>query len=296
LRRAILRTLLLPKVTTSLLADQAVTATTPCRLCARRSDYVFTKRLLDRYSVAYYRCTGCNSIQTEVPHWLADAYRPENERFDTGQVIRCLHNAAFLFALTRFLGIDRSTIVDYGCGSGLLVRLLRDSGLDAFGLDQYAEPRLAVGFMRTSLSGASVINLCEVAEHFDQPAKSFAEIFAPHPQLVVMQTGIQDHADPDWDYLAPEHGQHVFFYSIRAIQFLAERYQMHAIALGGYVAFLAPPLMPRALLSDRSRVHPDLERQVGSALPQFMQMILATGYRYAIEDNRTMSRTMPPPS
>ncbi len=260
-----------------------------CRLCSAVSAYTFSKRLLDRHDVRYFLCGACGALETEPPTWLAEAYQPENERFDTGQVIRSLQNAAFLKMLMETIGLTASTAIDFGCGSGLLVRLLRDQGIDAYGLDAYAVPRLATGFVRTTLAGADVINLCEVAEHFDDPAREFNALFAHDPRLVVMQTAIQNTFSPDWPYLAPEHGQHVFFYSTGAIQVLAQRHGRIAVPLGGFVVFVHPGLAGRVVDLAQGRVHPELEARVGQALPRFLEGLLATGYRYAIEDNQRIA-------
>lgn len=150
-------------------------------------------------------------MQTESPYWLDEAYKPENERFDTGQVIRSIHNAAILNVLLEHLQLQKNLIIDCGCGSGLTVRLMQDVGLNAYGYDSYSIPRLAIGFHINTTSNAEVINLCEVAEHFDNPLKYFDETFSSNPKLLLMQTEIFDSQNSSWGYLTPEHGQHIFF-------------------------------------------------------------------------------------
>ena len=157
-----------------------------CRLCKGTLEKSFKKQILNAYDIQYYSCNSCNSLQTELPYWLAEAYRPENECFDTGQVIRGIHNVAILNALVSHLKLQKNLIVDYGCGSGLAVRLMRDLGLNAFGYDSYSTPRLAVGFHVNTTKNAEVINLCEVAEHFDEPITYFDEIFSSQPKLLLM--------------------------------------------------------------------------------------------------------------
>jgi hypothetical protein len=49
-----------------------------------------------------------------------------------------------------------------------------------------------MGFQKESLDGASIVNLCEVAEHFPHPKSSFEHIFSCNPSIVVMQTEIFD--------------------------------------------------------------------------------------------------------
>jgi hypothetical protein len=177
---------------------QNIEAPITCRLCGATSTFAFKKKILSRYEVGYYRCNSCESLQTEDPYWLEEAYNPLNEQFDTGQLMRCINNAAFINVVLSALNLDRERILDYGCGSGLLVRLLRDIGLDAWGHDGYSLPRLAMGFHTLSLTGHKIINLSEVVEHFDQPRKYFDEIFGHHPEIVIIQTEIFSNHDPSW--------------------------------------------------------------------------------------------------
>jgi len=148
-----------------------------CRLCGNVAQFSFRKRILSKYDVTYFQCQTCEALQTEEPYWLEEAYQPINEKLDTGQFIRCLHNAAFLDALTSHLNLSTEPLIDYGCGSGLTARILRDVGINAYGYDIYSTPRLLMGFLTETLEDASIINLCEVAEHFPNPKSSFEHIF-----------------------------------------------------------------------------------------------------------------------
>jgi hypothetical protein len=188
-----------------------------CRLCGGISKFSFVKKILSKYEVGYYLCEDCGSLQTEEPYWLEEAYDPINEKFDTGQLVRTFHNAVFLKAILTHLDLLGCHLIDYGCGSGLLTRFMRDIGVDAWGFDSYSAPRLSMGFHVDTLEGATVINLCEVAEHFDSPKKYFDEIFSHSPDILVMQTNLLEVVDEGWDYLAVDHGQHIFFYSLKGI-------------------------------------------------------------------------------
>jgi hypothetical protein len=44
------------------------------------------RTVLNKHRVSYYYyCTGCGSLQTEKPHWLAEAYAPGNlSKLDNG--------------------------------------------------------------------------------------------------------------------------------------------------------------------------------------------------------------------
>jgi SAM-dependent methyltransferase len=256
-----------------------------CRLCGGSAELVFQKKILSKHQVGYYQCRGCGSLETESPFWLAEAYDPINERFDTGQLIRSFDNAAFVAVLISYLGLEKSRVVDYGCGSGLLVRLMRDVGFDVWGFDAYSLPRLAIGFHSDSLVGASVVNLSEVAEHFDHPGKYFDQIFSCGPELLIVQTNLFDNPNPDWDYLAADHGQHVFFYSHNAIGYLAQRYGMKATRLNGFIVFFKSFYLDKLFNPNSSIIRSELQKTLNEATPILMNQILMNGYKYAIEDN-----------
>ena len=216
---------------------------------------------------------------------MNEAYDPLNERFDTGQLVRSLNNAAFLNALVAHLGLPKGPIIDYGCGSGLLTRLLRDVGLDAWGFDAYSQPRLAIGFHRTTLEGAKAINLCEVAEHFDDPAGYFDEIFASGIEILIMQTGIFESPDPNWGYLSVEHGQHIFFYTSKTIEFLAKRHNMAATFINGFIVFFKVSYLKKLFLPNSSKMRPEIQNSLNTAMTNLMNQILINGYKHAINDN-----------
>ncbi len=119
-----------------------------CRLCNGEAEPAFTRLVLKKYDVAYFRCRQCGSLQTEMPYWLEEAYSTGNlVDTDTGAVLRNLNSQAVIFAATKILGLPpTSSIVDIGGGVGMLTRLLRDQGFDARWSDAYASNNMARGF------------------------------------------------------------------------------------------------------------------------------------------------------
>src|SRR5215472_8305427 len=91
------------------LAESAI-----CRLCSGIARFTFSEKLLGRYTVSYFRCTGCECLQTEQPYWLTEAYAGIDSNRDTGAVKRCLYNFALTLAVSRVLNVPR--ILDYGGG------------------------------------------------------------------------------------------------------------------------------------------------------------------------------------
>lgn len=265
----------------------------PCRLCGSDARRVFQKRILGRHDVWYYLCSGCESLQTEVPYWLKEAYGPAHDRFDTGQVLRSLHNAAFLRKLMMATGLASERMVDYGCGSGLLVRVLRDVGIDAWGFEPIGQPRIALAYQTDDLRAARLVNLCEVVEHFDRPAESFQHVFSADPALVVVQTVPFTGPDPDWPYLGPEHGQHVFFYSGKAIGHIAQRYRRVPLLVQGMVLLADAELLPRLVEPTRNMLSPELLEALEGHFMDLWTALREHGYRHAREDLARLQSNQP---
>lgn len=262
-----------------------------CRLCGSATTYRFNKTLLNRHDVAYHECTHCGATQTDEPHWLAEAYVDQNEQFDTGQVTRSLINAAVLNCLLKACDMGSKTrVVDYGCGSGLLVRTLRDTGVDIWGYDRYSKPRLALGFQADSIQGFDVINLCEVVEHFDNPRQAFDEIFASQPKLVLIQTGISQQVHPEWEYLVPEHGQHIFFMSNKTLAWVCQQYDRACINVAGFQAFVTHDLAARLLDPTTGKLRPEHHPWIQNLLPNLWSGLFTRPYFHASEDHKRLKQ------
>jgi len=265
----------------------------PCRLCGSETTYRFHKKLLNCHDVGYHQCNHCGATQTDAPHWLAEAYVDQNEQFDTGQVTRSLINAAVLNCLLKACDLGpQAKVVDYGCGSGLLVRTLRDTGVDIWGYDRYSKPRLALGFQAVSIQGFDVINLCEVVEHFDNPRQAFDEIFASQPKLVLIQTGISQQVQPDWEYLVPEHGQHIFFLSPKTLAWMCQTYDRACINVAGFQAFVTHDLATRLLDPATGKLRPEHHPWIQNLLPNLWSGLFSRPYFHASEDHKRLKQSV----
>ena len=198
-----------------------------CRLCAGTVEPAFRKRVLERYSVTFFRCLTCESLQTERPYWLAEAYQSALAGSDTGAVYRCLTCQTAVVAVAGVLRLQGS-FLDYGGGGGLLCRLLRDCGLDAYTYDKYAEPVYARAFSvepeKLEPGQIALLSAIEVLEHCAEPAVEIGRLFAVRPRVLLATTVPYRGEGADWWYLGANAGQHVFFYSPKALQLLAERH------------------------------------------------------------------------
>jgi len=196
----------------------------PCRLCGGPTQERFRLTVLGRHDVGYHECDACGSVQSDIPTWLPEAYDRTRPDLDTGRCERNLQMVLNCATLLRALALLQDLpALDFGCGDGMFVRMMRDRGFDFRGWDRYADGHLAGGFALKSLEGAraDLATAFEVLEHFPEPARDLREIFALEPRLLLFTTEIYSGQGPDWWYLSPETGQHVFFYSAAALRKLA---------------------------------------------------------------------------
>lgn len=206
-----------------------------CRLCGAATHEKFVGRVLGRYRCRYLECVGCGSLQTETPTWLDEAYASNLSMLDTGAVQRNLVNCAAVLAVCRTLGLR--DVLDHGGGDGLLCRMLRDYGLNAYVGDLHARPTYAPAFTRPDFARPQLLVAFEVFEHFAEPEAELARCFAAGPDVALASTGIYEGQGADWWYLSGETGQHVFFYSMRGLALAGRRLGYTVRRIGAYVLF-----------------------------------------------------------
>lgn len=208
-----------------------------CRLCNGEVSVLFANKVLGRYDVSYCKCAHCHSLQTEEPYWLDEAYKVNSlSSTDTGAAQRNLHNLAACYTISKLL--NARNVIDVGGGDGLLCRLLRDYGINCYVKDKYSAPTYGQGFTEENFKTPDLITGFEVLEHYPSPAADLAALFGYQPRALLLSTAVYTNEEHDWWYLAPESGQHVFFYSKRALSMIAAKYQYELVLSGGFVLFV----------------------------------------------------------
>lgn len=207
-----------------------------CRLCGGATKHRFNSLVLGQRSVSYFECTACGSLQTEFPDWLHEAYSGNLAEIDTGAAQRNLNNLAVVYHLCKLFGLSK--VLDYGAGDGLLCRLLRDYNIEAYCVDKHASPTYAKGFEAAENFQPEVVVSFEVVEHFENPVEQLDGLFARNADLVFISTELYEGQDESWRYLMPSSGQHVFFYTQKALRDYAESKAYSAHFYGRYTLFV----------------------------------------------------------
>lgn len=204
-----------------------------CRVCGYASSKIFDGELLGR-TVAYYDCSCCGYVQTEQPVWLAEAYESSINLSDTGILQRNIRNSNIVLVTLWFLKHLKSRVVDCAGGYGILVRLLRDAGVDAYWHDPYTKNLLAQGFEYKDGRAVALVTAFEAFEHFVDPQKELDHLLTIAPNVLISTELISDPApvQDDWWYYGKEHGQHIGFFRLRTLRKMATERGLNLVSDG----------------------------------------------------------------
>lgn len=195
-----------------------------CRVCGTTARPIFEGTVLCR-KVEYQECSACGYVQTETPTWLDEAYTAAIGAADTGILLRNRRSARVVVRMLAMLGVLQGKVIDSAGGYGLLVRMLRDLGVDARWEDRYCDNLVARGFEAGIDEPAEMITAFEVIEHLVEPLAPLERLCARAPHVLVSTALIPAPTPPldAWWYYAPAGGQHIGFLRLRTLQYMASR-------------------------------------------------------------------------
>ena len=200
-------------------------------------------KILQKYSVAYFRCDNCGFVQTETPYWMDEAYSSAISRQDTGILHRNLLNRKITTAVLSLLFPDAERSLDYGAGHGIFVRLMRDSGFNFSWYDLHASNDYARGFEHSQNRTYDFLTSFEVLEHLVDPLAELSNMMSLSPNVFV-STEVLPHPAPkvsEWWYYGTNGGQHISFYTLMSLREIARRFGRHLLTCGPYHLFTAEP-------------------------------------------------------
>lgn len=207
-----------------------------CRLCGGHTQKVMTGVVLRKHQVNYYDCPECGYVQVEKPHWLREAYENPITDSDTGIIDRNYTNSKIVYLLSLFIfGIKKyknAIILDYAGGYGILVRILRGYGLRAYWSDKYCVNIFAkdachqlIPSDESGLKEVDMLTAFEVFEHFEKSKEEIKEVLSIS-DVVLISTRLLSKKPPeinDWWYYGTDHGQHIGFYRLKTLEFIAKK-------------------------------------------------------------------------
>lgn len=203
-----------------------------CRVCGGITNHLWQAEILGVFA-HYYECTHCGYVQTETPYWLDAAYASPINASDTGILMRNVANACVVFASLLTLGRPTGRVVDCAGGYGILVRLLRDLGVDALWDDPHCQNLLAKGHEYHG-QPAVLVTAFEAFEHFVDPAHELKKLLQVAPNVLFSTLLIPEPTPTigEWWYYGTDHGQHIGFFRRRTLENLAKKHGKFLISDG----------------------------------------------------------------
>jgi hypothetical protein len=184
-------------------------------------------KILSKYDVVYYQCGTCGFLQTEEPFWLTEAYHESMTLSDTGGLLRSLSLAETISVIIYFLFDRNARYLDFAGGYGLFTRRMRDIGFNFCWQDRYSPNLFARGFEYSEDAGdIELVTSFESFEHFSEPMREI-ETILELSKNIVFTTELLPSPVPgpkEWYYYGLRHGQHISFYTLRTLQYIADRY------------------------------------------------------------------------
>lgn len=231
-----------------------------CRICDNESDDLFKLRVLNKYSVSYYRCGNCGFLQTEEPYWLKEAYSQAISDLDTGIIARNLSLAEKTSLIIKSSFDVKWKFLDYAGGYGMFVRLMRDKGFNFYHYDKFCQNLFArhfdIGNEPDKVKERfELVTAFEFLEHLPDPMNEINKILELTDSLLFSTELIPKGMDnlKDWWYLSAESGTHVSFYTCQTLKAISEMLKCALFSNGSNLHMLTRRNLKKPCFLDSSR-------------------------------------------
>lgn len=208
-----------------------------CKICQEESEQFAEDLVMGRHRVAYFGCPNCDFIQTQPPTWLKEAYDSPINRTDVGYVSRNVVLSRITHSLIACCFSKDGPFIDYGGGYGLFVRMMRDRGFDFFRQDRFCPNLFAPDFEAIPGRRYELLTAFEVFEHLENPLGELEQMLA-WSDSIFLSTNLTPEKRPlpgRWWYYGLDHGQHIAFYSLKSLQVMADRMNLHLYSNGPWL-------------------------------------------------------------
>lgn len=213
-----------------------------CRICSSDAPVFQTGTVLKKYKVSFFQCTSCGFIQTEEPFWLSESYAEAINQVDAGIVDRNLKLAKMTRSVISGYFDPDEKFIDYGGGTGLFVRLMRDHGFNFYWFDAHCQNTFARGFEADPSSEMryELLTAFEVMEHLPDPVPEIEHMLKLSRNVLFTTTPLPPKTPnlEEWWYYGLDHGQHVSFFTQKALSVLARKLNLNVYSDGFYLHLL----------------------------------------------------------
>lgn len=219
-----------------------------CKICQSKASHVKTLKVRNSYNAEYYLCGTCGFMFAGNPTWLGEAYNEPINITDTGYVLRNVYLSRKTLILFFVLFGSKHIYLDFAGGYGMLARLMRDYGLDFLTDDAYTPNLFMRGFEYMNQK-IEAVTCFECFEHLSDPKKEIDKIFSFSTNIffsTVLFSGEVAPAD-DWEYYGLNHGQHVSFYSLKTLKYIAKKHNVNVYSDGANLHLFTKKKIPNWL-------------------------------------------------
>ncbi len=199
-----------------------------CKICNSTTKIVSNQLVLNKYKVDYHQCSTCHFIQTDEPYWLAESYENAITALDIGLVSRNIYLQNVIPPIIEMCFPEAKVMIDYAGGYGMFVRMMRDLGYNFYRQDIYCENLFANYFdlKDCPVKKVDIVTAFEVFEHLHHPIEEIGKMFELSDNIVFSTVLSPSDINEfhDWWYVSPLIGQHISFYDLTTLSYIAVKF------------------------------------------------------------------------